>query len=175
MKNNYILLFMGIALSLLTGCISTKTTEKATYINNDKIFISGEKITGMNLFAISSAADKPMYEKLTGKLQSLLMNRNVSSNMYFLSSTESPEVISNRMKEGDLPFRMVIKPISDSYQADEMNNPFIVKQLHMELFKLTGEKVALISFGIERNESVDKTAETIAKLLFNYLSKKSLI
>ena len=159
----------------LSSCVTTKAFENAAYISNDAVYIKNEKLTEVSLFAISDAADKAMYENIVSSLQAAFLQNKIGSNIYFLSALESADIIRSRIKESDKPYQLIINPVKDNYQRDEMNNPFISKQMTFFLQKITGERIADISISIDKNEKEGKLGNEISSLVFAYLKKKNLL
>ncbi len=58
---------------------------------------------------------------------------------------------------------------------DELNNPFISKQITVLIKKSSGEKIADIVIAIDRTKKDSKLAMEISEMVFGYLKKKKYI
>lgn len=159
----------------LASCVTTKVSEKAAYINNESVKMPNEKATDITIVCVSMKEDKAVYEKIAQGIQSFLMKKNIPSDMLFFDATEATPAINARIHQSSKKYYIVMEKMNGSYQKDEMNNDFIVKQLQCSLQKSSGEYIANLTIGIDRSASNNSLGKTIADLITGYLGKKGLI
>ncbi|MGG9971950.1 hypothetical protein ACQ33O_09180 [Ferruginibacter sp. SUN002] len=175
MKQISTLILSGIILLQLSSCLSSQAISKATYIIHEAVFLPKEKITNLAIVAMSPEADKPTYLSIVERLQSSLSDKKIKSNQYVINADTNEDVVRNGFKETNLDYQLTIFPIKDQYVTDELNNPTLSKQMYILVQKNSGEKIAEISIGIDRDESASKLGSQISGIIFSYLKKKDLI
>ena len=170
------LLCISLLLSVaLQSCVTTKVAEKEAYINNEAVKMPNEKATDITIVCVSMKEDKAVYEKIAQDIQGFLNKRNVPSDMLFFDATESLPTVNARIHQSSKKYYLVVEKMNSNYQKDEMNNDFIVKQLQCSLQKSSGEYIANLTIGIDRNSSNSSLGKSIAGLITGYLSKKGLL
>ena len=175
MKYLITLLSIVIISATFSSCLTTKAGEKAAYLNNDAVFIKGENITALSIYAITMPGDKALYEKITGALQGWFMKKNIKTDMRFFEATQNPADIGTQMRQTKNPYFLVLDRIKGGTQKDEMNNDFIVNQLNVYLQKSTGEHIADFTIAIDKITTNSKLAKQVTDLITGYLAKKNLI
>lgn len=172
----FILSFSFLLLSTaINSCVTTKIAEKEAYINNESVKMPNEKATDITIVCVTMKEDRSVYEKIAGDIQSYLMKKNIPSDMLFFDATEATATVNAKIHQSSKKYYLVVEKMNGSYQKDEMNNDFIVKQLQCSLQKSSGEYIANLTIGIDRNSSKNSLGKAIADLITGYLGKKGLI
>lgn len=173
MQYKKFLLLLLVPASLLSSCLTTKVSEKAAYLSNDKVYQS-QHIDGINIVNLSTQADKNIYEKISSGLQEKLTAKGISSNMLFLTDTEDRAIAKSKIADPK-SFIIFLTPIKKMNALDEMNNPFFQKQ--MEFLVETKDAVKIVSglISIDKETTQSKLGSTIADIIFGYLKSKKLV
>ncbi|MES2431112.1 MAG: hypothetical protein V4556_09250 [Bacteroidota bacterium] len=163
-----------IVLFQINACITSQAFQKAAYINHDVVY-AGQKITDLSIVSICNPADKVTYETMANRLQSSLLTDNVKSKKYYFADTDNANIIKSGINDGEKNYQLIVSPIKTENLKDELNNPVLLKQIHLLLQKSTGEKVAELAIAIDRNDDQNKLGNQIALLVIDYLRKKKIV
>jgi|GEM_PF-3766785 len=158
-----------------SSCVSSKVLEKPAYINNETVNLPNEKANNITIVCVSMAGEKGLYEKIAQNVQAYLSARNIASDMLFFDATENTAAVNKRIHQSTKGYYLIFEKTNTSYQKDELNNEMMVKQLPCSLQKSTGERIADIRIGISNNSTDERLGKTIAGLVTEFLSKKSLL
>ncbi|MFT3679726.1 MAG: hypothetical protein QM791_05610 [Ferruginibacter sp.] len=174
MKNLYTL-FLISPMAMLYSCFSTQNMGKSAYISYDKVYIKHTGIDSIAIIAITADTSKAVYEKAVNKIQSSFSAAGIYNINSFFSPEEGAQAVNRKINQIAMPVRLVMNPVASSYQLDELNNTFYVKQIPCFLQKNTGEHIADFSVRIDREASIDKTGGDVAAVMLAYLKKKNFI
>lgn len=169
------ILFLLVPVITILSCATTQVAEKPAYINNEIVRLPNEKASNITIVSVSMKDDKSVYEKIAQDIQAYLNKKNIPSDMLFFDATQPVNEVNARIHQSTKTYYLILEKMNTSYQKDEMNNDFIVKQMPCSLQKSTGERIADINIGIDRYSGSNKMAGTIASLITGYLSKKNLL
>lgn len=168
------LLLLAIAASSLQSCVSTKVTEKAAWLSNEKMFADAPAITGLTMVGISSAADKDLYVNTTLKLQDKLKPWGIDCSMQYFTDADNRESARAKLMSGVKDFILYLQPMKGVNTLDEMNNPMLQKQLEFVVESKAGEKIAAGLISIDRETTGNKLAGEMAGIIANYLRKQRM-
>lgn len=168
-------ILLGLVLFMLSGCISTRMGEKGAYVEQDKVYTSVKRLTGVSIISIARAGDEAMYQAICSQIQISLTNKGIPSDIRSLKEFDGEAALTQAMQAVKQPVVLRINPIQSNTLRDEMNNPFYVNQAIVTIQQPNGEKWADFAIRIDKDGRSSTLAKEIASAITKYLSKSGWI